>query len=650
MLALPSYFRTLMGNARLLKHSYVLLGLLIMTLSALLIFYTNSVSDHNKAGNMEIQINSRLMDSLEYYEDLTFQRALNALLEKDSGISLLFDGVFENYFISMENLLRDFTDAELKDETRSFLQNTQSNQKQLREKIFALLLEQQFSNDKSSVGYYVGRLSEIHFTHKAATEELRGNYLAKFSELNAKYADMFTLLSAFLYVIGVLILLLFIITGLLLRRILIANQQQNILLVNEKLKLKNIQRELIETKSDLLETERYKSVFSTNISSEFRIKMTEILECSEQLINDTDSKTAETGQLIRHSASSLVQKFNHNLRVWQISSNYRKITYAMQDVIEIVKEVKIKHEDFARSKQLQFSVITDYREVNLDTDREMLSLVIENLVHNAINYTSSGSVELGVKTAKSLRGGIEVILSVRDTGMGISPSVLSSIFDNVPNKNADDDNLIFGLQLSKKLVEYLGGKFLIKSIPDFGSLFEVRFGVSPEGVIPDNKPVTHLEPEITLLLEPLNNRKLRILYVEDESLIGDFVSKIIAPIASIDIAVDSKTALQLALRKKYDMIFMDINLGPDSLDGMSVTREIREYEYYKHTPVICITAFDQPGDKAAFLEFGFSQYLPKPFTAPQLFAEIEKAIEVIKRHEQEMKMESAFLRISAGRE
>ncbi|MBV6511170.1 MAG: Adaptive-response sensory-kinase SasA [Ignavibacteriaceae bacterium] len=639
-----------MGNARLLKHSYVLLGLLIMTLSALLIFYTNSVSDHNKAGNMEIQINSRLMDSLEYYEDLTFQRALNALLEKDSGISLLFDGVFENYFISMENLLRDFTDAELKDETRSFLQNTQSNQKQLREKIFALLLEQQFSNDKSSVGYYVGRLSEIHFTHKAATEELRGNYLAKFSELNAKYADMFTLLSAFLYVIGVLILLLFIITGLLLRRILIANQQQNILLVNEKLKLKNIQRELIETKSDLLETERYKSVFSTNISSEFRIKMTEILECSEQLINDTDSKTAETGQLIRHSASSLVQKFNHNLRVWQISSNYRKITYAMQDVIEIVKEVKIKHEDFARSKQLQFSVITDYREVNLDTDREMLSLVIENLVHNAINYTSSGSVELGVKTAKSLRGGIEVILSVRDTGMGISPSVLSSIFDNVPNKNADDDNLIFGLQLSKKLVEYLGGKFLIKSIPDFGSLFEVRFGVSPEGVIPDNKPVTHLEPEITLLLEPLNNRKLRILYVEDESLIGDFVSKIIAPIASIDIAVDSKTALQLALRKKYDMIFMDINLGPDSLDGMSVTREIREYEYYKHTPVICITAFDQPGDKAAFLEFGFSQYLPKPFTAPQLFAEIEKAIEVIKRHEQEMKMESAFLRISAGRE
>ncbi|QOJ28461.1 MAG: response regulator [Ignavibacteriales bacterium] len=650
MLALPSYFRTLMGNTRLLKYSYVLLGLLIMTLSALLIFYTNSVSDHNKAGSMEIQINSRLMDSLEYYEDLTFQRALNALLEKDSGISLLFDGVFENYFISMENLLRDFTDAELKDETRSFLQNTQSNQKQLREKIFALLLEQQFSNDKSSVGYYVGRLSEIHFTHKAATEELRGNYLAKFSELNAKSADMFTLLSAFLYVIGVLILLLFIITGLLLRRILIANQQQNILLVNEKLKLKNIQRELIEAKSDLLETERYKSVFSTIISSEFRIKMAEILECSEQLINDTDSKTTETGQLIRHSASSLVQKFNHNLRVWQISSNYRKITYAMQDVIEIVKEVKIKHEDFARSKHLQFSLITDYREVNLDTDREMLSLVIENLVHNAINYTTSGSVELGVKTAKSLRGGIEVILSVRDTGMGISPSVLSSIFDNVPNKNADDDNLIFGLQLSKKLVEYLGGKFLIKSIPDFGSLFEVRFGVSPEGIIPDNKPVTHLEPEITLLLEPLNNRKLRILYVEDESLIGDFVSKIIAPIASIDIAVDSKTALQFALRKKYDMIFMDINLGPDSLDGMSVTREIREYEYYKHTPVICITAFDQPGDKAAFLEFGFSQYLPKPFTAPQLFAEIEKAIEVIKRHEQELKMESAFLRISAGTE
>ncbi|MCK6615160.1 MAG: hybrid sensor histidine kinase/response regulator [Ignavibacteriaceae bacterium] len=650
MLALPSYLKTLMGKARLLKYLYNVLALLILILSGVLIFFVDSASHQNETGKPDLQINSALMDSLAYYEDLAFHRALNVVLKKDSGISSLFDGVIENYFVSMENLLRDFSDGDVSEETRLFLQNAESYQQQFREKIFALLLEQQFSDDKSAVSRYVEKLSGIHFEHKAAMRTLRENYLAKLSELETKSADTFRLLSIILIVIGVLTLLLFIITGLLLRRILIANQQQNILLVNEKLKLKNIQRELIEAKSDLLETERYKSVFSTNISSEFRIKMTEILECSEQLVNDTDSKTAETGQSIRHSASSLVQKFNHNLRVWQISSNYRKITYAMQDVIEIVKEVKIKHEDFARSKQLQFSLITDYREVNLDTDREMLSLVIENLVHNAINYTSSGSVELGVKTAKSLRGGIEVILSVRDTGMGISPSVLSSIFDNVPNKNADDDNLIFGLQLSKKLVEYLGGKFLIKSIPDFGSLFEVRFGVSPEGVIPDNKPVTHLEPEITLLLEPLNNRKLRILYVEDESLIGDFVSKIIAPIASIDIAVDSKTALQLALRKKYDMIFMDINLGPDSLDGMSVIREIREYEYYKHTPVICITAFDQPGDKAAFLEFGFSQYLPKPFTAPQLFAEIEKAIEVIKRHEQEMKMESAFLRISAGTE
>ena len=115
----------------------------------------------------------------------------------------------------------------------------------------------------------------------------------------------------------------------------------------------------------------------------------------------------------------------------------------------------------------------------------------------------------------------------------------------------------------------------------------------------------------------MNENKLKILLVEDSPENRAVVGMFVRGIAQLAFAVNGLEALKKAEEDLFDIILMDINLG-DGLDGMEVTKRLRQTMKYKSTPIVAVTAYSMLEDQKKILEAGCSHYVNKPFTKKEL--------------------------------
>ncbi len=120
----------------------------------------------------------------------------------------------------------------------------------------------------------------------------------------------------------------------------------------------------------------------------------------------------------------------------------------------------------------------------------------------------------------------------------------------------------------------------------------------------------------------------RILLVEDNPEARLLVQYMLGNVHTVDVAPDSRTAIELTSRARYDVVLMDINLG-DGLDGVDLLRLVRQRPEYAATPVVALTAYAQPGDEGRFRNAGFTEYVSKPFTRAQL----QRVLSIVLPHE-----------------
>jgi len=109
----------------------------------------------------------------------------------------------------------------------------------------------------------------------------------------------------------------------------------------------------------------------------------------------------------------------------------------------------------------------------------------------------------------------------------------------------------------------------------------------------------------------------KILLIEDNPEARLLVQYMLGSAHSVEIAGDTRTALDLASATRYDAVLMDINLG-DGLDGVDLLRLFRRNPAYADVPIVALTAYAQPGDEGRFRSEGFTEYVSKPFTRAQL--------------------------------
>lgn len=390
----------------------------------------------------------------------------------------------------------------------------------------------------------------------------------------------------------------------------------NYLAINEDItEKKKMIEELIIAKEKAEEMNRVKSNFFANMSHELRTPMVGILGFSEMLMTEFKDKPDYFTMIksINSSGQRLLETLNMILNISKLEAAKVEPVLTATNIVPLIRESYQFFESAASRKKLQYelSVLDDRILCNIDAF--LFLSIINNLINNAIKFTSAGAITVVVQISNS-----DAVIRVSDSGVGISQENLNLIWEEFRQAsegyNRSFEGTGLGLSISKRYTELMKGKINVESVIDKGTTFILTFPLVEE--INDNflkESSVHPSSETIKIID----NAPKVLYVEDDEVSIKLVRTVTKGLYEIDTAKDSDEALELIKLNKYGLILMDINLHK-GMDGIELTQLVRKQEYYKSVPVIALTAFAMGHEKEEFLAKGMTHYLSKPFTRNQL--------------------------------
>jgi PAS domain S-box-containing protein len=376
-----------------------------------------------------------------------------------------------------------------------------------------------------------------------------------------------------------------------------------------------------------------KSQFLANMSHEIRTPMNGVLGMAELLLRCTlDEKERHLVESIQHSGTALLAIINDILDFSKIEAGKLQLERIPFDVRRTIQEAIDLSGPAAKKKQLKLSLRMDLDiPAYLLGDPTRLRQVLINLVGNAVKFTDLGSVEVSVRSENQSNQQCGLSITVRDTGIGITPEVQTHVFEAFSQADGSTTRKYggtgLGLAIVKQLVTLMGGRIELESRLGQGSTF--RFTALFTRCEPVQHPVTL--PEVATTVRAVSadqhaqsQRKMRILLVEDNPVNREVAAGMLETFACrIDFAENGREALEATETKKYDLVFMDCQMP--EMDGLTATRLIRERESKEtaavgipRVPIVALTAHAMQGDRELCLAAGMDDYLTKPFTLTQV--------------------------------
>jgi len=398
----------------------------------------------------------------------------------------------------------------------------------------------------------------------------------------------------------------------------------NYLAINEDItEKKKMIEELIIAKEEAEEMNRVKSNFFANMSHELRTPMVGILGFSEMLMNEfKDNPDYHTMiKSINTSGQRLLETLNMILNISKLESAKVEPVLTITNIIPIIQESYQFFESAVLKKNLKYELNISTDEILCRVDSFLLLSIINNLINNAIKFTSSGSITVTVKILNK-----EAFISVSDSGVGISQEKLKLIWEEFRqasegyNRNFEGTGL--GLTISKRYTELMNGKIDVESVIDKGTTFIITFPLAEEVSEKTSESAT---AEIISDQQKTVKAFTKILYVEDDEVSIKLVRTITKGQYEVDVAKDADQALSQINNNEYKLILMDINLHK-GMDGIELTRLIRQNDNYKDIPIVALTGYAMGHEKNEFLAKGMTHYLSKPFSRMQLLEIINEAI------------------------
>lgn len=380
---------------------------------------------------------------------------------------------------------------------------------------------------------------------------------------------------------------------------------------------------LQEAKQKAEESDRLKSLFLSNMSHEIRTPMNAIVGFAEML-QDSDLDREQKNkflEVIIKSGDNLLRLINDIIDISRIEAGQLKLDYSDCLVNETITDLEtyFKQELYRQKKQhinLYTQLGHPQSDFSLHTDCTRLKQVLNNLIGNAIKFTDEGFIEFGYKIET---GNIQFF--VRDSGIGIAADKQKLIFERFGQvQEAISRNLSgtgLGLTISKNLVEMLGGKLWVDSIPGEGSTFyftlPMRLGSKHD------KQTKELTEEHRNSLD-LNGKT--ILIVEDVDTNYFYLSSLLQKHnCRIIRATNGQKAIDICRDdKSIDLVLMDIELPV--LNGYEATREIKKIR--PELPVVAQTAFAMMGERERSKEAGCNDYIAKPIRKEELMGILKR--------------------------
>lgn len=390
----------------------------------------------------------------------------------------------------------------------------------------------------------------------------------------------------------------------------------------------HINRQLIEAKTKAEEMNRLKSIFLANMSHELRTPLIGILGFAEILSEEIDDpyfKKMTDG--IYKAGQRLSDSLSLILDLSRIEAD--KLTLNLEDVniIDVVLETTSYFDQEIVKKGLYLNIDTPDEIPLLKSDKRMLLTIVDNLLSNAIKFTREGGIDVIVKVEKSGLSSV-VNLIVRDSGIGISQDFMDVIFDEFRQVSEGLDRAFegvgLGLTIIKKFTEKLGGSLSLNSRVGLGSTFTISFPVIAQRSMVSSQS----RSDDPLALKKSTSLK-RILLVDDDVPTHTLVKIFSKNIANIDFAFNGEEAIRIALKRKIDLVLLDINLG-NTPSGISVLKRMKAMKEFTGVPILAFTAYTMSSDKDRFSAEGFDGYISKPLIKADFQRSIQHYLSGIK--------------------
>ena len=378
--------------------------------------------------------------------------------------------------------------------------------------------------------------------------------------------------------------------------------------------------------------------FFANTAHDMRTSLTLITGPIEELNKETN--LSEKGMQYLHLATEQAH------RLWKVvtqlmdfqKSDMKKtqISLSVGDLVKIIENRIMMFESYAGNKDIDLVFKCNVSTFVTAIDKELIEKVVDNLISNAIKYSYSGT-----KVHVFLDCDIDRwIFRVQDKGIGISKKAQRQLFrEYYRAENAVNSKIVgsgIGLLLVKNYVNLHEGKITCQSQANAGSTFTVTIPVSNIDIssikeveapkIENPRPVfiqKVLSPS-ALSDDPVCNQKMKIMIVEDNEYLRDFLRSALEIQFQVTLADDGAVAWDLLQKQTTDLIVSDIMMP--NMDGFELCKKVKSSYDTSHIPIILLTALSGKATELQALGLGADDYLTKPFDVSILQQRIKSVI------------------------
>ena len=359
--------------------------------------------------------------------------------------------------------------------------------------------------------------------------------------------------------------------------------------------------------------------FYTNITHELRTPLTLIIGPLEDLRSDTSIPENARHKVTlalknSHTLMGLINKLldfrkaeTHNV---QMNPVYADLSKTVEDIGTIFSESNTNR-NVEIVSEIETGIMTRF-------DPEMMAVILNNLLSNAMKYTASGYVKIGLSTLKKDADDY-VSLTVEDSGTGISKENQEKIFERYYQVAGQAQGTGIGLALVKRYVKLHGGTISVESSLGKGSTFMVTMPLLIKDIDESENTVVSYEEDKDV------DRRPQVVVIDDNEEIRSYVKESL--VGRYDVFTANNGAEGLKLISKYipDIIISDIMMPV--MDGIQLCSNVKKDLRLSHIPVILLTAKNTIEDRSEGYEAGADSYLTKPFTSTMLHTRISTLLE-----------------------